>query len=66
MVGHTPGQYTFTLAKGEAVHGIAYKDTTAGSEVLNFRLTANGDEKFNQNITLPTYLGGIYFELEAQ
>jgi hypothetical protein len=48
------------------VHGIAYKDTTAGSEVLNFRLTANGDEKFNQNITLPTYLGGIYFELEAQ
>ncbi len=65
MEGYTPGEYTFTMGKDEQVNGLVYKDTTDIVDTLNFQLLADGEEKFNENVTMPFPIG-IQFQLTVQ
>jgi hypothetical protein len=66
MKDHTPKDYSFILKKGESASGMVYKDTTAGLDTLNFKMLKDGKEMDSKSITLPTWLGGIQFQVTAQ
>lgn len=65
MEGYTPGEYTFTMSKGDKVEGFVFKDTTDVVDTLNFQLLADDEEKINESVTLPGPIG-IQFQLTVQ
>jgi len=64
MDAATPGEYTFTLEKGESASGSVLKDTTDTVDTLYFQLFMNDEEKLSQKVT--TLLEVIQFQIEAQ
>ena len=65
MEGYTPGEYTFTMAKGDMVEGLVFKDTIDVIDTLNLQILADDDEKVNENVILPTPVG-IQFQLTVE
>ena len=66
MKDHTPKDYSFILKKGESASGMVYKDTADFIETLNFRILKDGKEMDNKSITVPTWIGGVQFQVTAQ
>jgi len=64
MVGSTPGEYTFTLSKGESATGSIYKDTTDFVDTLHFQLFLNDEERLSQKVT--SMIEVIQFSIQAQ
>jgi hypothetical protein len=64
MVGSTPGEYTFTLSKGESATGSIFKDTLDVLDTLHFQLFLNDEEKLTQKVT--TMIEVIQFSIQAQ
>jgi hypothetical protein len=64
MQGSTPGEYTFTLEKGESATGRVWKDTTDLVDTLHFQVFLNDDEQLSQKTT--TLIEIIQFSIQAQ
>jgi hypothetical protein len=64
MVGSTPGEYTFTLSKGESATGLIYKNTADIVDTLHFQVFLNDEEKLSQKVT--TLSEVIQFSIQAQ
>lgn len=64
MEGSTPGEYTFSLAKGESATGTVYKDTVDIIDTLYFQVFLNDEEQLSQKVT--TLLEVIQFQIQAQ
>ena len=64
MAGYTPGEYAFTLEKGDGASGIMYKDTIDIVDTLHFQLLLDGDEEVSQKTTMLIEI--IQFQITAQ
>lgn len=64
MEGSTPGEYTFSLSKGESATGSVFKDTVDVVDTLHFQLFLNDEEQLSQKTT--TLLEVIQFSVQAQ
>jgi hypothetical protein len=63
MDAATPGEYSFTLEKGDGVSGSVFKDTTDVVDTLHFQVFFGDEEKLSQKVT--TLLEVIQFQIEA-
>ncbi len=64
MDAATPGEYTFTLEKGESLNGSVFKDTTDLVDTLHFQLFLGDEEKLSHKVTTSQEI--IQFQIEAQ
>ena len=54
------------MEEGDWIHGLVYKDTVDGIDMLNFRLLADDDEKFDLSVTFPYPVEAIQFQLTVE
>jgi hypothetical protein len=64
MDAATPGEYTFTLERGEDVNGSVWKNTTDIVDTLHFQLFLGDEEKLSHKVTISQEI--IKFQIEAQ
>lgn len=64
MAGYTPGEYTFTLEKGDGASGRVYKDTVDIVDTLSFQLLLDGATQLDTIVTIPGVI--IQFAVTAQ